>query len=127
MSKKKRTVATLVNDPLKYVREFAPSLTVARASLLPFEDLICAESAGPQNGDPDEPYFAVTIDTKEYGEDFQVEARVTADTVTMSVYGIDFDEDGEPLGQVEVDSWRCSLKSLWEYLRQLPRPARSFR
>lgn len=124
---KKKTVAKQVNDPLRYVREFAPSLTVARASLLPFEDLICAECAGPQTGDPDEPFFEITIDTRQYGDDCRVEARVTADTVTMSVLAVDYDDDGEPGGQVELDSWRCSLESLWDYLRQLPRPARSFR
>lgn len=125
--KKKNSVAKQVNDPLRYVREFAPSLTVARASLLPFEDLIVAECAGPQNGDTDEPYFEITIDTRQYGEDARVEARVTASTVTMSVVCTDFDEDFEPIGNYELDSWKCSLESLWEYLRQLPRPARSFR
>ncbi len=124
---KKRTVARQVNDPLKYVREFAPSLTVARASLLPFEDLIVAESAGPQNGDPEEPYFEVTIDTLQCGPDSRVTAHVTADSVTMYVLELLFDEDGEVEEEFEIDSWRCSLESLWEYLRQLPRPARSFR
>lgn len=125
--RKKRTVAKQVNDPLKYVREFAPSLAVARASLLPFEDLITAESAGPQNGETDEPYFEVTIDTAQYGPDARMLAHVTADCVTMSVLELLFDEDGELEEEVEMDSWRCSLESLWEYLRQLPRPARSFR
>lgn len=123
----KKTVAKQVNDPLKYVREFAPSLTVARASLLPFEDLIIAECAGPQCGETEEPFFEVTIDTRQYGDDARVEAHVTAATVTMSVVSTDFDEDGEPIGTYELDSWRCSLESLWDYLRQLPRPARSFR
>ena len=125
--RKKRTVAKQVNDPLKYVREFAPSLTVARASLLPFEDLIAAESAGPQNGETNEPYFEVTIDTAQYGPDSRVAAYVTADSVTMSVLELLFDEDGDLEGEFEMDSWRCSLESLWEYLRHLPRPARSFR
>jgi hypothetical protein len=125
--KKKRTVAKQVNDPLKYVREFAPSLTVARASLLPFEDLISAESAGPQNGESEEPFFEVMIDTTEYGQDARVAAHVTAEDVTVTVYEIMFDEDGEPEGEFEMESWKSSLDGLWEWLRQLPRPARSFR
>lgn len=124
--RKKRTVAKQVNDPLKYVREFAPSLTVARASLLPFEDLIMAESAGPQNGDPEEPYFEITIDTIQYGPDARVLAHVTAEAVTMTIVELLFDEDGEVEDDFEMDSWKCSLEGLWEYLRQLPRPARSF-
>jgi hypothetical protein len=127
MRKKKKTVAKQVNDPLKYVREFAPSLTVARASLLPFEDLIISESAGPQNGEADVPYFEIWIDTIQYGPDARVAAHVTAEDVTMSVCEIMFNEDGEPDGEVEADLWRSSLEGLWEYLRQLPRPARSFR
>lgn len=125
--RKKRTVAKQVNDPLKYVREFAPSLTVARASLLPFEDLIAAESAGPQNGEAEETFFEVMIDTHEYGPDTRVAAHVTAEDVTMTVYEVLLDDDGEPEGEFEMDSWKSSLEGLWEWLRQLPRPARSFR
>ena len=125
--KKRKTVARQVNDPLKYVREFAPSLTVARASLLPFEDLVAAESAGPQNGDPEEAYFEVTVDTIQHGPDARVLARVTAESVTMTIIELLFDEDGEVEDEFVMDSWTCSLESLWEYLRQLPRPARSFR
>jgi hypothetical protein len=124
---RKRTVAKQVNDPLKYVREFAPSLTVARASLLPFEDLISAESAGPQNGESEEAYFEVMVDTSEYGLGTRVAAHVTAEDVTVTVYEISLDGDGEPDGEFEIESWNSSLEGLWEWLRQLPRPARSFR
>ena len=45
-------------DPLAYVREFCPSLIEQRASLLPFDDVICGMSAGPQpkakDDDPNE-------------------------------------------------------------------------
>ena len=125
--RKKKTVAKQVNDPLKYVREFAPSLTVARASLLPFEDLVAAESAGPQNGETEEAYFEVTIDTIQYGQDARVLAHVTAEAVTMTIVELLFDEDGEVEDDFELDCWKCSLEGLWEYLRHLPRPARSFR
>lgn len=125
--RKKRTVAKQVNDPLQFVREFAPSLTVARASLLPFEDLIAAESAGPQNGEAEETFFEVMIDSQEYGPDTRVAAHVTAEDVTMTVFEVLVDEDGEPEGEFELDSWKSSLEGLWEWLRQLPRPARSFR
>ena len=125
--RKKKTVAKQVNDPLRYVREFAPSLTVARASLLPFEDLIMAESAGPQNGETDQPYFEISITDSQYGEDLRIVAHVTAESVTMSVLELVFDEEGDPEGDCEVDVWKSSLEGLWEYMRQLPRPARSFR
>lgn len=125
--KKKKTVAKAVNDPLKYVREFAPSLTVARASLLPFEDLITSESAGPQNGEAGEPYFEIMVEAAEYGPDARVAAHVTAEDVTITVYELLRDEDGEPEGEFEMDTWRATLEGLWEWLRQLPRPARSFR
>jgi len=125
--RKRRTVAKQVNDPLQFVREFAPSLTVARASLLPFEDLIAAESAGPQNGEAEETFFEIMVDTPEYGQDVRVAAHVTAEDVTMSIYEVLLDEDGEPEGEFELDTWKSSLEGLWEWLRQLPRPARSFR
>jgi hypothetical protein len=127
MRKKKSTVARSVNRPLKYVREFAPSLTVARASLLPFDELLTSESAGPQNGESCEPYFEVSIDTRQFGEDSSVTARVTAETVTMYVFAIVRDEEGEVEEEYEIDSWQSSLTALWEYLRQLPRHPRSFR
>ena len=99
------------------MREFAPSLVLARATLLPFEHLIVGESAGPQAGEDCEPYFAVQV-----AEDgMVVEFKVTADSVTASELGLD--EDGE----VELDSWKTTLRGLWDYLRQRPLPASAFR
>ena len=114
---KKSSVAKSVNDPLKFVRQFAPSLTAARASLLPFEDVISEESAGPQDDSNEPPFFEVWVDDPNYS---RLCATVTADGVTMVVADM---VDGEV---TIIDSWQCQIGSLWDYLRQLPRPARSF-
>jgi hypothetical protein len=126
MASKKNNVATACNDPLRYVREFAPSLTVARASLLPFEDLVLCEVAGPQDGESEEPYFAIKVTDPSYGEGRQVSATVTADRVKIEILEISHDSEGHVVEHT-LDHWRSSLEGLWDYLRQLPRPAYSFR
>jgi hypothetical protein len=122
MRKKRRAVAERINEATKYCREFAPGLVMARATLLPFEDVIVGESAGPQPAaddyDPnEEPYFVVEIDdpSNPSGETW---ARVTAHGVSVfySVKG----EDGE---QYLGDRMKTTLEGLWDYLRQLPRSA----
>jgi hypothetical protein len=127
--KKTATVAKDVNDPLAYVREYAPSLTAARASLLPFDDLIVEEIAGPQGDDEDDPYFEVTI--QDASVDL-ISARVTAESVTVRTFLIDTeasvdDEEEQSTEYVLVDEWPSTLSRLWEYMRQLPRSANAFR
>lgn len=122
MSKKKRAVADRINAATKYCREFAPGLVMARATLLPFEDVISGESAGPQPNsddyDPDEePYFTIDIDDtgNPRGETW---AKVTAHGVAISytVAG----QDGE---QFLGDEIKTTLDGLWDFLRQVPRSA----
>lgn len=126
MTKKKKSVADTINDSLQYVREFAPGLTVARASLLPFNDVIMEERAGPQpdagDYDPDEePYFAIVVQDPVYAR-CTIEAHVTAKSVVIRTL-VEQPDDG----QVEIeDIYRTTLAELWEYLRQLPRPPSSF-
>lgn len=122
MGKKKRAVADRINAATRYCREFAPGLVMARATLLPFEDVICGESAGPQpqsqDYDPEEePYFMIDIDDpgNRPGETW---ARVTAHGVTIG-----FTIDGKDAENYLGDEIKTTLDGLWDYLRQLPRSA----
>ena len=122
MKKKKRAVADRINDATKYCREFAPGLVMARATLLPFEDVIVGEAAGPQpkakDYDPDEePYFTIDIDDP-CNQRGQTWAKVTAHGVTIS-YTIKTPDGEEFLG----DEIKTTLDGLWDYLRQVPRSA----
>lgn len=135
-SKKKKTInkkprvekkPTLdgISEGLEYCREFAPSLVMARATLLPFEDVICGESAGPQpkskhDNPGDEPYLTIDIDDRGNSPG-QTWARVTAHGVTIG-YTIVANDGREFLG----DEIQTNLSGLWEYLRQLPRSAGAF-
>jgi hypothetical protein len=125
MNKKKRAVADRINDATKYCREFAPNLVMARATLLPFDDIICGECAGPQPAaddyDPsEEPFFTIDIDdpSNPGGETW---ARVTERGVTIS-YTIKSHGGESYLG----DEIETSLVGLWDYLRQIPRAAGAY-
>lgn len=110
----KKTVASQINKSLELVRQYAPSLVVARASLLPFEDVIECEEAGPQGDEPSrDPYFAVTFTGLQI-----IRAEVTASKVRMEV----LDESRDVL-----DEWDTTLRGLWDYARQIERPASAFR
>ncbi len=111
------SVTKTCNEPLEYVRKFAPSLAVARATLLPFEALIVGESAGPQGEETGDPYFAIEV--LENG--LPISFTVTADKVTATTTMFAGEEE------VYADAWETTLKGLWDYLRQLPLPANSFR
>jgi len=126
VTKKKKSVADTINESLKYVREFAPGLVVARASLLPFNDTIMEERAGPQpdsgDYDPDEePFFAIVVQDPVY-ERCTIEAHVTAKSVVIRTM-VEQPDDG----RIEIeDIYTTTLAGLWEFLRQLPRPPSSF-
>jgi hypothetical protein len=111
------TVASSVNKRLKYVRKFAPSLVVARATLIPFDDLFASEAAGPQGeNDPfgQEPYFMLRAPAGEMGDIF--EFVVTAERVLCRTMLAGDD------GFEVLDEWDSSLSGIYEYLRQVPRP-----
>lgn len=125
VSKKSREVADRINEATQYCREFAPSLLMARASLLPFETVICGEHAGPQPDsseyDPnEEPFFVIEIDdpSNRPGETW---AKVTASGVVVS-YTI-VTPDGESFMGDEI---KTTLDGLWDYLRQIPKSAGNF-
>jgi hypothetical protein len=111
------SVTRTCNKPLAYIREHSPSLTIARATLLPFECLICSESAGERDG---QPFFTVAVMDPTLG--MPVEFTVTAESVEATLIAVPGDEE-----QVVVDEWPTTLAALWDYLRQLPRPAHAFR
>jgi hypothetical protein len=113
-------------DPLAYVRHFCPSLVEKRASLVPFEDVICGGSAGPQpqakDYDPnEEPYFTVEVnDPKDNSCSYFF--KVTEHGVTYSF--------GRWPGDGTLEIWDAdmpySMRALWEFMRQAPRPAHVF-
>lgn len=124
MKAKSGSVASYINKRLKYVRKFAPSLVAARASLIPFEDLFLAESAGPQGieqANGEEPYFTVQVRGAGYCD--IVEFRVTADAVVMEMlmHGAE-----DPLALDQIDERRTTMAKMFEFLRQLPRPPHSY-
>jgi len=114
------------HDPLAYVREFCPDLIEQRASLLPFEGAICGEYAGPQpkakDYDPkEEPYFEVEV-TDPTSKGCSYFFKVTK-------YGVTYDYGQWP-GDGTLDIWDAdmpySMEALWEFMRQIPRPAHVF-
>jgi len=114
------------HDPLAYVREFCPDLIEQRASLLPFEGAICGEYAGPQpkakDYDPkEEPYFEVEV-TDPTSKGCSYFFKVTK-------HGVTYDYGQWP-GDGTLDIWDAdmpySMEALWEFMRQVPRPAHVF-
>lgn len=124
MKAKVGAVASFINRRIKYTRKFAPNLVAARASLIPFEDLFLAESAGPQNGGENEdPYFAVRVHG--HGWCDVVEFTVRADGVKMEMLMHDPDpKSGEEF--MLLDESDTTLAKMYDYLRQLPRPPHAY-
>jgi hypothetical protein len=120
------TVAQEINDRMAHVRKFAPNLVCLRAALMPFDDVIGSEQAGPQpqadDYDPEEePYFTI-----EAGHDrVTVLFRFTADSIMFE----EWVTTGSGKKQQEVllaPEAPITLTGVFNYLRQLPRPVTSF-
>lgn len=123
------TVASEINDQMALVREFAPNLVCLRAALVPFNDVIVEEFAGPQpqaeDYDPDEePYFSVGVRCGQHSNTTVV-FRFTADRITMQEWIMvkKGKKSEEWPGDEETE---ISLAGVFNYIRQLPRPVSSF-
>ena len=119
------TIANDVNEKMTMVRNYAPNLVCLRAALMPFNDVIVEEYAGPQpkadDYDPDEePFFAVTVGDSQY-QRATVTFRFTADEITAEhvMY-----VKKKPV--LMDDPQPVTLDAVFNYLRQLPRPLSSF-
>lgn len=118
-----KTIAEKINKSWDLVREYAPSLLLLRATLRPFDDIIICEGAGPQGqSDSDEPYFYVSVQEPGPG-DCEVMFRFTANRVTAQSWFTD-PEDEE---QYCDEEYTTSLDAVYEFMRQVPRSAHSFR
>jgi hypothetical protein len=113
-------------DPLSLTRKYAPKLVEKHATLLPFYDVLMGTGAGPQPGTKyydlkEEPYFSVDVQNPQYPNLFYT-FRVTEHTVSLEHY--------EALGDGSLgimdDPVDMTMEELWDFLRQLPRPAHSF-
>jgi hypothetical protein len=110
--------------------QYAPELVPIAATLAPFEDLLDRLSAGPQKGckhdnPKDKPHLSFDIMDPRYpgGDDdgCSIACKVTADKVVITWYCMNGYE-----GKNYRDDTEMTLRGLWEYLRQLPRPYHSF-
>lgn len=123
------TVASEINDQMKVVREFAPNLVCLRAALVPFNDIIVEESAGPQpqadDYDPDEePFFRVGVNCGQFSN-CTVVFTFTADKIMVEEWMVI--GSGKKREEVPAtDPTEISLAGVFNYLRQLPRPVSSF-
>jgi hypothetical protein len=113
-------------DPLAYVREFCPNLVEKRASLVPFDDVICGESAGPQpqakDYDPTEtPSFMVEVRCPHY-PNCQYMFRFTEHGQQMEYY----EAPGDGTMRMMDDPIPMTMREIWDFLRQLPRNAQAF-
>lgn len=115
--KRKPTPMGQLNGFLEYASEHAPDLLPVAATLFPFRELIGSFSAGPQNGEDREPYFGIEVS---YGDGMMLDAEITADRV--QVQDLMLFEGEWMIG----DEGTMTLDQLYDFLRQIPRPASSF-
>jgi hypothetical protein len=110
--------------------QHAPSLVPIAATLAPFEDLLDRIMAGPQKQAKDynpkeKQYLRFDIEDPRYpgGDDdgCSIACKVTEDKVVITWYCMNGYE-----GKNYRDDTEMTLRGLWEYLRQLPRPYHSF-
>jgi hypothetical protein len=115
-----------LDDILSCVREFAPDLVDVRATLIPFDDVICSTYSGPQpessDYDPEEEqHFVIEVLCPTHSE-CSYRFKVTQHDVEMTYWMSDGNE-----GEEMIDPpTSVTLAELWNFLRQLPRGAYSF-
>lgn len=121
---KRKSIVKRVNRCLSYVKTIAPSLVPLRAALIPFNDVIVGETAGPQHGckydsPADESHFTIEVQDPMY-DGGTILIKFTANSITYeSILKLDDEEvsDGEQ---------PISLDSVFNFLRQLPRQPDAF-
>jgi len=118
----KATIAQKINKRWELVRAYAPGLLLLRATLRPFDDIVIEEGAGPQPTGGDPAFFWITV--ADPRPDTRV--RFTFRGETPSV-GAQYEIRGHDGAWYVSDYYETSLDSVYDYLRQLPRAAHSFR
>jgi hypothetical protein len=113
-------------DPLSLTRKYAPKLVEKHATLLPFYDVLMGCGAGPQPStkyyDPDEPpHFSVDVQNPQY-PNLYYSFRVTEEVVILEHW----ESPGDGGEQMVDDPVFMTMEELWDFLRQLPRPAHGF-
>ena len=121
---KRKSIVKRVSKSLDYVKEYAPSLVMLRAALIPFNDVIVEESAGPQHGckydsPADESHFEIVVQDPMY-DNGRIVIKFTANLIT---YESILELDGESVTDGEEP---ISLDSVFNFLRQLPRQPHAF-
>jgi hypothetical protein len=114
------------NEKLDEIGKIAPELIAARAALIPFDDVIVAESWGPQpqakDYDPDEePHFEINVQDPSY-QNNTYRFEFTRDGIEMSYWEL----NGPGREEMLDEPVAITLPRLFEFLRQLPRGAYSF-
>ena len=122
----KATIGQRINKRWDIVREFAPSLLLLRATLRPFDDVIVAETAGPQPAGTDgDPYFEIMVNDPSPRTRVALRFRGEVSYVEIRYWVERLDKPGlwEQCGRPV----KTSLSAAYDYLRQLPRSVHSFR
>jgi hypothetical protein len=113
------------SESLDYVKRFAPALIEQRASLLPFENVICGGSAGPQpnckhDDMSEEQHFMIEVPHPQSPElHYWITVKASGVTVELIQW-----QDGEL--SMREDYGAITMPQLWDFLRQLPRDLRAF-
>jgi hypothetical protein len=119
-------ISSAVSQALEDIRKVAPELVAVRAALIPFDDVIVAESWGPQpqakdyNPD-DEPHFEINVQDPSY-QNNTYRFEFTRHGIEMSYWELAGPGKEEMLDEPVA----ITLPRLFEFLRQLPRGAYSF-
>jgi hypothetical protein len=119
-------ISSAVSQALEDIRKVAPELVAVRAALIPFDDVIVAESWGPQpqaedyNPD-DEPHFEINVQDPSY-QNNTYRFEFTRRGIEMSYWELTGPGKEEMLDEPVA----ITLPQLFEFLRQLPRGAYSF-
>lgn len=114
----KTTIAQRINKRWDIVREHAPGLLLLRATLRPFDDIVIQEGASAENGG----HFWILVNDPQ--PDTRVRFKFSGAASSVEAQYEIVGQDG---AWYVSDFHDTSLASVYDYLRQLPRPVHSFR